>query len=249
MADNTGRSDIPQDELDEEGEEVDVLFRAQMGVQNFLLGYWKHLLIFLGVILAGVYAYSSWIENVRDTQRGIQAQMAKTALDVPEQDQMALLGLAADSEEDVEAVKKAAERYEAIAKAGTGTGATMAWVDAAEMWERGGDDSRAKIAWKAAHDLGPEGILGWTTAANYASQLANEGDVDGAAAVYRAWADDPAKAGYTVERAVYELGQLYEGAGRFAESQTAYEEFKTRFPNSDLVARVDEASRRIRDAG
>lgn len=250
---NTGRDAIPADEREDGGEEVDVLFRAQMGVTNFLLGYWKHLLGVLGLILAGVYAYSAWLEHTRDSQRELQAQMARVALDVPQPEQMALMGLAplddpADSER-IAAVTQAAEKYEAIGKGGSGTGAVMAWIEAARLWERLGEASKAKIAWKAAHDLGPDGIMGWTAAANYASSLANEGDVDGAAAIYRAYADDPSVQGYLAERALFDLGQLYEGAGRVSESQVIYAEFTERFPNSDLGPRVAEASRRVRDAG
>ena len=254
MAKDTGRSEIPTDERDdEEGGEVDVLFRAQMTVTNFLLGYWKHMLGVLGIVLAGVYGYSYWTEHSRDHQRELQAAIQKVTLDVPQPDQMALMGLApmddpADTER-VAALKKSAEDFEVVAKGGSGTGAVMAWMEAAKLWERAGDASRAKIAWKAAYDLKPQDILAWSTGANYASSLANEGDIDGAAAVYRAFADDPKADGYIAERALYELGQLFEGSGRIAESQQAYTEFTTRFPNSDLSARVAEASRRIRDAG
>lgn len=250
---STGRDAIPADEREDGGEEVDVLFRAQMGITNFLLGYWKHLLGVLGLILAGVYAYSAWLEHTRDSQREIQAQMARIALEVPQPSEMALMGLAPlDDPSDSErlgAVRSAAEKYEALAKDGGGTGAVMAWFEAAELWERLGEAARARDAWKAAHELGPEGVMGWTAAANLASSLADEGDVDGAAAIYRAYADDPEVQGYLAERALFDLGQLYEGAGRASESQVIYGEFTERFPNSDLGPRVAEASRRVRDAG
>jgi len=252
MAKDTGRDAIPDDERDIEGEgEVDVLFRTQMAITNFLLGYWKHLLGLTAVLLAVVYGYSSMLESTRIEQRVQQAEMARVALEVPEPDPLFRMGLGPmddpNDEERIQALRTSALSYQKVAEGGSGTGQVMAWIEAAETWTRAGEPDKAAAAYDAAHALQAPGILGWTAAAGVAVNKANAGDVEGAAAIFRQFADT--SEGYVAERALFELGMLYEAHAKVSESQAAYQEFGEKYPTSELAPRVAEAARRVRDAG
>ncbi len=65
--------------LGDEEQEVDLLFRAQIKVQDFLLGHWKHGLALLSVVLVSVLIFGL----VRNA--GIDSQKSASAV-VPELD-------------------------------------------------------------------------------------------------------------------------------------------------------------------
>lgn len=72
----------PEDLAVPGGQEAGLAFRAEMAVQNFFMGYWRHLAVIVGVGLVGVLVYgqySSWNTN---RQRAASAQIAQIESDL-----------------------------------------------------------------------------------------------------------------------------------------------------------------------
>ena len=78
------------------------------------------------------------------------------------------------------------------------------------------------------------------------SVLAFKGDVAGAEEILKEWAVGDS---VMAQEAQYRLGALYEDAGRPKDALQAYEEFGTRFPESNLVEKVGAALSRLKETG
>ena len=232
-------------------EEEDTLFKVQMAVANAFLGYWKHGLGVCIVILTVTFGYGSWTSHVRETQREYQAQLAKIDLKMPEPSPMFMAGLGPmDDPEDSDRMAELGEgarRYEEVGKNANGTGAVMAYLRAAEVWDRAGQNDKAVAARIAAGDISGDGVIGWAAASGKAYALASGGDVDGAAAVLRMVADSDAT--YIGQQALYDLGQVYAAAGRTQEAKAAYQELSTKYPESKLAGRATLASTQLGESG
>jgi tetratricopeptide (TPR) repeat protein len=218
--------------------EEDVLFKVQMRVQNAFIGHWKSILVLVGIGLLGVLGFGLWEAHVLEAQRDVQAQLAKLDRKMPKEDPLVRAGFKPPGE-DPEVMAKittTAEGYEAVAQGAEGAGAVTAWIRAAAAWQRAGDSARENAAYAAAHAVGASRVVGWSAASAHATALSGEGDVDGAAAVYRSLADTAA--GLLGEQALLNLAELYEDAGRTTESLAIYTEFNTRHPKSVLKDRV-----------
>lgn len=218
--------------------EEDVVFKVQMRVQNAFLGHWKSILVVVGIGLLGVLGFGLWEARVLEAQQAVQAQLAKLDRKMPKEDPLVRAGFKS-AEEDPAVVAKitlTAEAYEAVAQGADGAGAVTAWIRAAAAWQRAGDSARETAAYGAAHAVGAQGVVGWSAASAHATALSGAGDVDGAAAVYRALADTAA--GLLGEQALLNLAELYEDAGRTTESLAIYNEFTTKYPESVLKDRV-----------
>lgn len=231
-------------------EDQDVLFRAQMGVANFVLGYWRYLLIIVGAVLLVTFVYGSVTDLQANRQQSWQAAIAEVDVKVPPPDPLSQYGLApADDPSDADKMGKlaaAAQGYEAVAKDAGGTAAAMAWLRAAETWERAGKKDEALAAYKAADAIGAAGAVGWATKSSLAEALADRGDIDGAAAIYREVANGK---DFQAQSALYSLGQLYAGAGRREDAGKAFEEFTGRFADSTLADEVAAARGRLVGGG
>lgn len=231
-------------------EEQDVLFRAQMGVANFVLGYWRHLLIAVGAVLLIAFVYGLVTDVSSNRQQGWQAAIAEVDVKVPPPDPLAQYGLApADDPSDAEKMSKlvdAAKGYEEVAKGANGTASVMAWLRAAETWERAGKKDEALAAYKAADGVGAGGAVGWAAKSSLAEALADSGDVDGAAAIYRDVANGK---DFQAQSALYALGRLYAAAGRREDAGKAFEEFSGRFADSTLADEVAAARGRLVGGG
>ena len=222
-----------------------------MAVSNFLLGHWQKGLVIVGVGLVSTLGIGLYQGHLEEQQQELSALMARVDRKVPEVSQEALYGLApVDDPKDASrmaALEEAARGYEAVATGAVGSGAAQAWIKAAETWTRAGNKEAARAAWEKAHAVKVPGVLEWAATSGYAAALADAGDVDGAAALYRAYANKGE--GFLAERALYELGALYEAAGRGTDSASVYDEFTTKHPDSSLTPRVADAIRRVRGAG
>jgi len=233
-----------------EADEQDVLFKSQMAVANFFLGYWKYGIVLLGVVLVVALVYGLVENRDRDRQREIQAGIARVELTLPK-DERTLPFQPLDDPADTERTEKlvkAAQGFEKVAATGDGVAATMAWIRAAEVWERTQRPEDATRAWQRARETSPtHDILGWAAASGLANSLANSGKVDEAAALYREFADQgPGAIG---EWALFDLGTLYLDTGRSAESTTVFSEFTQKYPDSLLAGQVAEALSPARDDG
>ena len=232
-------------------EEQDVLFKGQMAVANFFLGYWKHGLALLGVVLVVAFFFGMYRNHTRDTQREIQAGMARVERTLPADDRSLPIGPLDDPADTERADKlvKAAQGFQAVAEQGQGVGAAMAWIRAAEVWQRARRPEDSQRAWQKAHEVGAPDMVGWAAAAGLAASYADAGKVDEAAALYRSFADTAQ--GPIAEEALLDLGTLYLDAGRNAESVAVLQEFTQKHPDSVLLSQVAEvlSQAQTQDAG
>jgi tetratricopeptide (TPR) repeat protein len=215
------------------GADQDVLFKAQMTVANTLLGYWKHGVTALFVLLLLTFAVGQWLTHQTQTQREAQAAIARVDQKMPELDPLARMGLTPmDDPNDparMSLLAGLAAEYEAVAADSDGTARAMAWMRAAESWRRAGQLDKAKAAYQ---QIEGDGVLGYTGATGVAALAADAGDVDGAVAALRPYAD--AREGFLAQQALLEIASIYEGAQRPDDARKALEELKTRFPDSSL---------------
>jgi len=225
--------------------EKDALFKAQMTVQQMVIGHWKFGLALIAVVLLAVLGFGLWEAHGEDAQRAVQAKIAKIDRKMPKENPLVAAGFS-PTEPDanvVAQVQEGARRFEAIAQEAEGTGAVTAWMRAAAAWERAGDTESAKGAYASAHEVGASGVVGWSASSAYASALSLNGDVDGSVAILREMADSAT--GILGEQALLTLAELYEDAGRPGESRAAYTEFSTKHPQSVLTDRVNSGLARL----
>lgn len=239
MADETQKRPLS---AAQSNEEQDLLFRAQMGAAQVVLGYWRHALAVIGVVLVVVFFYGLYQDYTTGQQEEWQAAIASAEVKLPEPDPLSRYGLAPmddpNNAERMGKLQEGARAFEAIGADATGPAAALAWLRAAETWERAGKPDEAMAAYEKAHALGAKGALGWAARSGLAASRAARGDVDGAAALYREAANGK---DFYAERALYELGMLYASADRDTDAGRAFEEFRSRFADSTLADEVASA--------
>lgn len=247
--DNRNRLQDAEGDLLGEGEDQDVLFKGQMALANFFLGYWKHGLGLAAVVLVISLFYGLYSNRSRDAQRELQAGIARIERALPTDERAIPFGPLDDpaDTERTDKLVKGAQAFEKVAEGGQGVGSTMAWIRAAEVWKRAGRPEDAARAWQKANESEAPGMVGWAAASGLAGALADAGKVDEAAALYRTFADTGV--GAIGEHALFQLGSLYLDAGRKDESIAAFTEFTQKYPESMLASLVAEALSVARDAG
>lgn len=225
------------------GREEDFLFKFQMTVANLFYGYWRHALGTVVAVLVIVFAWGTWQNHVRDSQREIHAQVAQINRTL-----RAGLEQNADNPEMIKAqAAEGARRLVAVADASSGAGATYALLRAAQAWRVADDDAQALATWEKAHAQGAKGELGWAAASGLAAARFDADDVDGAVEVLTGWAGK--QEGYEAQRALYEAARYQELAGRSEAAITSFEAFAARFPESPLAAEATSAVGRLRSEG
>ena len=144
--------------------EEDALFKFEMVAKNFFLGHWKTGLAIIGTVLLAVLGFGLWEGEVEEDQKSVQAQIAKIDRKMPKENPLVAAGFQAGEEDEavLAQVQEGARRYEAVATAAKGPGATMAWMRAAAAWERGNDADKAAAAYASAHSIGAVGVVGWS---------------------------------------------------------------------------------------
>jgi tetratricopeptide (TPR) repeat protein len=249
VAEDKGRGDEFAPEIDDldDGDE-DVLFKAQMGIYQFFATWWKHMLGALGIFLVGTLGYSLIHDHLREVQRDLHAQIDEIDRRMPAPDPLAAFGMAPmDDPEDATRManlREGAKRYEAVASEGQGPAEVMAWLKAAEAWKRAGDTEARLRALQSAVDADASGILGWSAASQLAHAKAETGDVAGAAEILTGVSRSAS--GVIAEKALLDLGLIYESAERADEATRTLEDFTTRFPESPLSSQAAEALSRLK---
>ncbi len=216
-------------------EEQDAIFKARMKVVDLFLGYWRHALAATGIALLGVGAFGLWQDHERETQQTIHAEVSRVFSKLPDEP-------TADTDWSVYGAE-----LEAAATTAKGPGAVWAWTQAALLYEESKAEEDALRAWSAADAVGADGVLGWAAAAGHANALGDQGDIEPAAAIYRAWADRGQS--LLSEQALFSLATLYRGADRMDESAQVLQEFAQRFPESTLSPQVQQALQEIQGTG
>lgn len=230
------------------GGEQDVLFKAQMTVANTLLGYWKHGVTALFVVLAASFVVGQWLTHKVDVQKDGQAALARIDLKMPTLDPMTRMGLAPMDDPNDPArmalLATNAGEYEALAATTSGTASAMAWMRAAEAWRRAGQLDKAKAAYLKIEG---EGVLGFTGATGVAALAADSGDIDGAVSALKPFA--AATEGFLAQQALIEIAAIYEGAGRNTDARATLEDLQKRFPTSPLLPDAVAALTRLGEQG
>ena len=249
MAEDKGRGDEFAPEVDDldDGDE-DVIFKAQMGVYQFFATWWKQLLGALGIFLVGTLAYSLISDHLREEQRDLHAQISDIERRMPTPDPLSAYGMAPmddlDDEDRVANLREGARRYDGIADGGRGAAATMARLKAAGAWDRAGDAEAELASLQKANEEGGKGILGWSAASQLAAAKLAAGDVDGAAAVLTTV--NQTTSGVISEKALLDLGLMYETAERTDDAIKTLEDFTARYPESALSMQAAEALGRLK---
>ena len=226
--------------LGDEEQEVDLLFRAQIKAQDFLLGHWKHGLALLSALLILVLVFGL-VRNARiDAQKAGSAVVAELDRELPDPAaSFAGFGEGPTDEELVELAK----RYESAAADLSGPAHADAALKAADLYLQADRTDDARRAFEAVSAEHTSGLFSYAGQAGLAALARDSGDYDGAAAIYRTIADS--EDGLLAERALFDLGATYEAADRASEARAAYEEVQTRFPASPRLDQVAVALARV----
>ena len=184
----------PSNELEVMPVDAGLAFRTEMFLNNFIMGYWKPIVISLALILAIILVYG----NYQNWYKGGQYETSDEIATVLRQFDKAhpnliapgsLLKpetlyysqpLAIDGDEELRShVKIAAEALEKIAAEGSGAAASQAYVLASEFYRVLGDhESRRNALTKASADLNTTDRA--TIELAMASSMRESGDIDGA---------------------------------------------------------------------
>lgn len=220
----TGTTPEPQDQ--------DVLFKLQVGITEFFLknGRYFGYAAVVALVGAGVWGgWSSWKESRDEAE---YARIAEIDYRMPKVEQMALYGLAPrDDLSDktrMANVEEGARRYEAAAQQAHGAAAVLAWMRAAEAWDRAQKPDARLLALEQAAKVGAAGTAGFAADSAYAAALLDAGRVDDAQARYKAMAERyedlyGAQALVSLARSLYDAKKLDEARATLAD-------LKTRFP-------------------
>jgi tetratricopeptide (TPR) repeat protein len=238
------------DQVPEPLQEGDVLFRVQMRVADAFFEHWKRGLLLLLSSLLLVLTVATWKNRLRDAQRDTTASIAAIDRKMPEVDQLAAMGLAPlDDLNDparVQLLEAIARKYEEVAGAGSKASAAEAWLKAGDTWDRLGRPEDAARAYQGALGAFTMGPFGHTATNALAAARVAQGDTEGAAELYRSMATN--SDGYSAERAQYDLASALGAGGDAAGAISAYKQFQTRYPDSDLVFTVGEDLRALSNA-
>ncbi len=236
MAENKQPTDIPQ--FPEDDEEVDLLFRAEMKVRDLMLGYWKHGLLALGLVLIASLFVGLWRGYAQGAAREGSAALAAIDRDQPEPDQLALMGLKPlDDPADTERMKLLADlaaRYEAAARDTRGASASAGLLKAADSWRRAGNDEEAGRLYKEL--AGESGVFGVAGLNGMAAIALEAGKPDEALVSLRKLADS--SKGIHAEYALMDMLRVETDRGNTAAAAALVEEFKLRFGNSPRMMEV-----------
>jgi len=225
-------------EFPEEEPEVDVLFRTEMHVRNFVLGYWKHALSALGVFLLGALVLGLYRSYIEGAVRESSAAISDIDQGLPQPDQAALYGLAPVDDisdpEIAQALTDAAGGYEEIANGAIKAASAEAWLKAADTWRRAGDDARARAAYEVLLERGAGGLFTAAARNGLAALDLEAGDAAAAAAHLRALADDDQ--GILAERALLDMARSEIAQGNRDKARELIAELRLRFPKSPRAA-------------
>ncbi|MCB9791822.1 MAG: hypothetical protein H6741_03760 [Alphaproteobacteria bacterium] len=235
MADPKQPGQTPFDPEPEE--EEDVLFKAQMWVYDKFMAYWKQGLYIVGAGLVIALGYDLWTSYGTGVAEDGSAMIADVDRRMPEPDQLAQLGLAPlddlNDPQRVATLESGAAKYEEAGKATRGVTSAEAWIKAADTWLRLNKDAEAKAAFEAAIKAHGVDIVGFAARSGLAAMQEEAGDVPGAVATLRAFAD--LDKGFLGEKALIEIAGIHERAGDDAAAKAIVDELRTRYPNSPRV--------------
>ncbi|MCB9758860.1 MAG: hypothetical protein H6739_03395 [Alphaproteobacteria bacterium] len=237
MADTPDREPPQSPLLPPEEEEVDVLFKAQMWIYDKLMAHWRQGLALVGLFLLGSLIVGLFLSWHTDQARATSAAIASVDRQIPEDDELALMGLIPrDDLSDparVSELEGLAQKYEAAAADGRGAEAAQGYLKAAETWHRVKNTERAMAAYEAALAASSKGLVGYAARNGLAALALSEDRVDDALAQYRAMADGDK--GYLGEKGLLQLAALHQHQGDDAAARAVLDELRVRYADSPRV--------------
>ena len=208
-----------------------VAFRAEMAAQNFVLGYWKHGVALVVLILFGVFVYGQYSTMQLAAQRGYAEQIAEAQKSLP------TIAPSGPTDEDRETLIAVADELSAVGQEARGTAAVEAWLRAAEIYRVANATAQQRKALEAAVALDAgAGPLRFAAQGALANLDLEQGDGD--AAVARLTRLSEELDGYLAEQATLDLGLALEHLDRTEQAVEVYDRFLETWPDSP---RADEA--------
>lgn len=211
-------------------QEAGFLFRMEMAATNFILGYWKHLVAVIVVVLLAILIYGQYNSTYRRAQRAISAQISEAWAELPAQAVPGQL-----SEGDQATLRSVADELMTIGAEGKGTAAAEAYLKAAELYRLLDEPESQRAAFEGAveHASGP---LHYAARAGIANLEIEAGNGEAAVQIYRELFDT--LEGYLAQDAAVSLGLAYEHLERPADARAIYTEFLGRWPDSARASDV-----------
>jgi len=230
-----------EDDLEFQQADAGLLFRSEMWVTNAFLGYWKHLLAGLVVILLGFLLWGQYTAWVESDQRTSSQLIQQATTELPSLDRLGPTRAFGGAEHDDEDLAEAAAELEEVAGESRGAARTEALLKAAELYRLVGDSEAQRRALEAA-SASAEGVMAYGVQSSLAN-LDLEAD-DGDAALERL--RDLAKRDDGLgEQAMLDLGRAYETLGQDEEARKVYDEFETQWPESTRLDEVRERKKAL----
>jgi tetratricopeptide (TPR) repeat protein len=232
LADKTADDDL---ELKPAG--AGAMFRLEMFATNVLLGYWKHMLAVVVVVLLSILLYGQYRDSYRRDQRTTSAliadEMARLPDLAPGLSEKVAMGEAIDKAQ----IETVADAIVAIANGASGTARVEGLLTAAELYRLAQKVEKQRGALEGAADS--KGVLAFAAEEGLANLELGVGE--GEKAVERLRRLVEAHEGFLAEQAMLDLGLALEHLGKMAEADKLYSEFLTKFPES---LRADDVKQR-----
>ncbi len=216
-------ADQEDDELELAPADAGTLFRAEMWATNAILGYWKHLLAALLVVLLGFLfwgQYQSWVQR---SQRAATAEIAEAVATLPaplvELPERMASGLV---EAEPAALEKVGDTLVEQAGATGGTARAEALLNASELYRLAENTEKQRRALADASQ-GAGGVLLYAAEAALANLELELGEGDAAVGRLRQLVDS--QQGYLAEQAALDLGLALEHLDRKDDAVKVYDDF------------------------
>lgn len=213
---------LEEDDSDLEMEPVDagLIFRAEMWATNAFMGYWKHLLAILIVLLLAVLFFGQY----RSWHQSHQREASHSIFEI----EQGLMRSATDVE-----LAAAADEFAALASASGGTAKAEAQLKAAELYRSSGNSVRQRevLDEMLAGDL--DGVLRFAARSAMASLEMEEGNHEAAVGHLTSLYQNGDT--FLSEQAGMDLGVVYEHQKQIDEARKLY---------TDMLAVMEDGPRR-----
>lgn len=221
-------------------QDADLLFRAQMAVYHYLLGYWKQGVAVIAVVLLAALVGGETATHLRDRQRADSASLAEVQRSLPEESPLAQYGLAAPYDFTDPTVRakltEVAASYEKLGGEVHGLAQAEALFRAGDLLEQLGETDRAKDAFRSSYEEDRGGIYSYAAGNRLALLHRAGGEADAASAVLRDLGSS--LEGYLAEQALLDLMDLMAEKGDTEGVTRTAAEFRERFADSPRIEQL-----------
>jgi hypothetical protein len=233
------------DDLDLKPADAGAMFRVEMFLTNALLGYWKHLVALVVVVLLGILIWGQYTSWYQSGQRAVTAEIARAVSTLPAPVPYLPELIASGQEVDLAKIEQVGDDLVAIANGATGAARVEGLLLAAELFRMSDKVDKQRSALAAASEDAP-GALRYAAESGLANLELAQGEGDAAVKRLRDLAGS--EDGFLAEQAMIDLGMAYEQLGRDDEAGKVYDEFLTRFPKSTRTDQVQERKEGLGEA-